>query len=64
VIERLRSGARRRLAAAVIVGMLTLSSPAQRPGPFRTPPAVVRVQSVAVGAQVWHDLFPYRAPPN
>jgi hypothetical protein len=64
VVERMRQEVRRRLAAAVIVGMLTLGAPASRPVTLTAPPAVVRVQAASVGAQVWRELFPHRSLPN
>ena len=64
MIERVRCEVRRRLAAGVIVGLLTLGTPTRRPLTFTTPPAVVRVQSSSVGAQMWRELFPHRPLPN
>lgn len=54
----------RRLATAVVVGLLTFGSPVPRPVTLTSPPAVVRVQLRSPGAEAWRALFPDRLAPN
>ncbi len=54
----------RRLATAVIVGMLAFGTPMRRPLTFTMPPAVVRVQVCSPGAEAWRAFFPDRPLPN
>lgn len=64
VARRLRAQVRRRLATAVVVGMLTIGAPPPRPFDTSPPPAIVRVIDVRPGALAWRELFPQRRPPN
>jgi len=54
----------RRLATAVLVGMLTFGEPRRRPIALSVPPAVVRVQVSSAGAEAWRAAFPNRPLPN
>ncbi len=54
----------RRLATAVLVGMLTFGEPMRRPFTLTMPPAVVRVQVSSAGAEAWRAAFPNRPLPN
>jgi hypothetical protein len=55
---------RHRLAAVVVVGLLTFGSPAPRPVPLLAPPAIVRLQPTSAAAARWRELVPQRASPN
>ncbi len=64
VLTTMNAYLQRRLATAVVVGMLTLGAPALRPVTLATPPAVVRVQVRSAGVEAWCALFPDRPAPN
>lgn len=60
MLATMTTNLQRRLATAVVVGMLTFGAPMPRPVTLTTPPAVVRVQVGSAGADAWRALFPDR----
>lgn len=64
VLSTLIRSLQQRLAAAVVIGMLTFGAPMPRPVTLTMPPAVVRVQVCSPGAEAWRAFFPDRPLPN
>jgi hypothetical protein len=66
ILDGVLQGLQRRLVTAAVVGLLAFGLPSTRPGAFRVPPALVRVQSgPSAGAEAWRQFFaPLRAELN
>jgi hypothetical protein len=64
VLAAMTTDLRRRLATAVVVGLLAFGTPMRRPVTLMMPPAVVRLQTSTAGAEAWRDFFPERPLPN
>jgi hypothetical protein len=64
VIASMTTDLRRRLATAVVVGLLAFGTPMRRPVTMMMPPAVVRLQTSTAGAEAWRAFFPQRPLPN
>jgi hypothetical protein len=64
MVRHARLPLRHRLAAVVVVGLLTFGSPAPRAVPLVAPPAIVRLETASAAAARWRELVPRRAAPN